>query len=46
MGKNDFGLWCIKICAILIQQGLGDAIKGNDLKGKAEEEDEKTILKK
>ena len=26
-GKNDFGLWRIKMRAILIQQGLGDAIK-------------------
>ena len=27
-GKNDFGLWRIKIRAILVQQGLVDALRG------------------
>lgn len=29
-GNNDFGLWRIKMRAILIQQGLMDALKGED----------------
>lgn len=29
-GSNDFGLWRIKMRAILIQQGLADALKKDD----------------
>ena len=28
LGKNDFGLWRIKMRAILVQQGLVDALRG------------------
>ena len=46
-GKNDFGLWRIKMCAMLIQQCLGDAIKVDADKGKeVEDADEKAALKK
>ena len=27
-GKNDFGIWRIKMRAILVQQGLVDALRG------------------
>ena len=26
-GKNDFSLWCVKIRALLVQQGLSKALK-------------------
>ncbi|KAK3026945.1 hypothetical protein RJ639_040351 [Escallonia herrerae] len=28
-GSNDFSLWRMKMCAVLIQQGLLKALKGN-----------------
>lgn len=44
-GRNDFGLWRIKMRAILIQQGLGDAIKNSPSKDQPEEElDEKAQI--
>ena len=45
-GKNDFGLWQIKMRALLIQQGLDEAIQPIDAKEKGKEElDEKDALK-
>ena len=29
-GKNDFNLWCVKMHALLVQQGLWKALKGKD----------------
>lgn len=29
-GKNDFGLWRLKMRAFLVQQGLGEALKGEN----------------
>ena len=44
-GKNDFGLWRIKMKALLVQQGLADALKSeNDLE-KEVVPDEKTVMR-
>lgn len=49
-GKNDFGLWRIKMKALLVQQGLADALKSEkDSEKDPEKEavpDEKTAIKK
>lgn len=46
-GKNDFGLWKIKMRAMLIQQGLGDALKGeNALSSKLSDVQKLEILEK
>ena len=46
-GKNDFGLWRLKMRAMLVQQGLADALKGDEKgKGKDEEADSKEIAKR
>lgn len=29
-GKNDFGLWRMKVRAILVQQGVAEALKGKE----------------
>ena len=28
--KNDFSLWCVKMCALSVQEGLWKALKGKD----------------
>ncbi|KAL1565167.1 E3 ubiquitin-protein ligase upl4 [Salvia divinorum] len=45
-GKNDFGLWRIKMRAILIQQGLADAIKTDAELKNREAGDERSIAKR
>ena len=35
-GKNDFGLWRLKMRAMLVQHGLADALKGDALKHEAD----------
>lgn len=46
-GKNDFGLWRIKMKAMLVQQGIADALKGkNGLSEKLTDEQKEEILLK
>ena len=32
-GKNDFNMWKVKMKALLVTQGLGDAIQTSDQEG-------------
>ena len=45
-GKNDFGLWRLKMRAMLVQQGLAEALKGEDKTKVAEELDPKEKAKR
>ena len=46
-GQNDFGLWRLKMRALLVQQGLEEALRGEaGLDKKMEEKDRKTLLEK
>lgn len=45
-GKNDFGLWRLKLKAMLVQQGLADALKANPKGKEVEEADPKEKAKK
>ena len=44
-GKNDFSLWRIKMCALLVQQVLLRALKGKDyLPTQLSEEEKEDLL--
>lgn len=47
-GKNDFGLWKVKMKAVLIQQGLWEALRTEEdqKEGEENQKDEKEVLKK
>ena len=46
-GKSDFGLWRVKMKALLVQQGLQDALKGEkDLPKTLSEKEKNDILEK
>ena len=46
-GSNDFGLWRIKMQAVLIHQGLGDALKGeSSLPATMSEKEKKDLIEK
>ena len=44
-GKNDFILWRVKMCALLVQQGLFRALKGKDsLPAQLSKEEKENLL--
>nr|CAN60557.1 hypothetical protein VITISV_035871 [Vitis vinifera] len=46
-GKSDFGLWRVKMKALLVQQGLQDALKGEkDIPKTLSEKEKNDILEK
>ncbi|KAL1564721.1 Integrase catalytic domain-containing protein [Salvia divinorum] len=45
-GKNDFGLWRIKMKAMLVHQGLADAIRGDSKEKGVVDGDERSAFKK
>ena len=44
-GRNDFSLWHVKMCALLVQQGLSKALKGKDALPTTMYDEEKDELK-
>jgi len=44
--RNDFNMWCIKMCTLLVQQGLFKALKSVDKLPERMDEKEKENLMK